>query len=179
MNPIEIIDKFYPQDTEQRHILLIHSLSVAQKALKIVDAHPNLPINRSFVREAALLHDIGIFMTDAPTIQCFGEHPYIAHGYLGADLLRKEGFERHALVCERHTGAGLTLEEIIERQLPVPHREMVPVTLEEQIICFSDKFYSKSDPLKEKSLDKIRKSMVKYGEASVHRFESWCKLFLL
>ena len=35
MNPIEIIDKFYPQDTEQRHILLIHSLSVAQKALKI------------------------------------------------------------------------------------------------------------------------------------------------
>ena len=71
MNPIEIIDKFYPQDTEQRHILLIHSLSVAQKALKIVDAHPNLPINRSFVREAALLHDIGIFMTDAPTIQCF------------------------------------------------------------------------------------------------------------
>lgn len=135
MNPIEIIDKFYPQDTEQRHILLIHSLSVAQKALKIVDAHPNLPINRSFVREAALLHDIGIFMTDAPTIQCFGEHPYIAHGYLGADLLRKEGFERHALVCERHTGAGLTLEEIIERQLPVPHREMVPVTLEEQIIC--------------------------------------------
>lgn len=137
MNPIEIIDKFYPQDTEQRHILLIHSLSVAQKALKIVDAHPNLPINRSFVREAALLHDIGIFMTDAPTIQCFGEHPYIAHGYLGADLLRKEGFERHALVCERHTGAGLTLEEIIERQLPVPHREMVPVTLEEQIICFA------------------------------------------
>ena len=35
MNPIEIIDKFYPQDTEQRHILLIHSLSVAQKALKM------------------------------------------------------------------------------------------------------------------------------------------------
>ncbi len=63
MNPIEIIDKFYPQDTEQRHILLIHSLSVAQKSfLKIVDAHPNLPINRSFVREAALLHDIGIFL---------------------------------------------------------------------------------------------------------------------
>ena len=115
MNPIEIIDKFYPQETEQRLILLIHSLSVAQKALKIVDAHPNLPINRSFVREAALLHDIGIFLTDAPTIQCFGEHPYIAHGYLGADLLRKEGFERHALVCERHTGAGLSLQDINHR----------------------------------------------------------------
>lgn len=92
MNPIEIIDKFYPQETEQRHILLIHSLSVAQKALKIVDAHPNLPINRSFVREAALLHDIGIFLTDAPTIQCFGEHPYIAHGYLGSRSFAKRRF---------------------------------------------------------------------------------------
>ncbi|MGJ0825155.1 HD domain-containing protein [Bacteroides thetaiotaomicron] len=178
MNPIEIIDKFYPQDTEQRHILLIHSLSVAQKALKIVDAHPNLPINRSFVREAALLHDIGIFMTDAPTIQCFGEYPYIAHGYLGADLLRKEGFERHALVCERHTGAGLTLEEIIERQLPVPHREMVPVTLEEQIICFADKFFSKTHLDEEKTVEKARKSIAKYGEEGLNRFDGWCSLFL-
>ena len=163
MNPIEIIDKFYPQDTEQRHILLIHSLSVAQKALKIVDAHPNLPINRSFVREA---------------IQCFGEHPYIAHGYLGADLLRKEGFERHALVCERHTGAGLTLEEIIERQLPVPHREMVPVTLEEQIICFADKFFSKTHLDEEKTVEKARKSIAKYGEEGLNRFDGWCSLFL-
>ena len=178
MNPIEIIDKFYPQDTEQRHILLIHSLSVAQKALKIVDAHPNLPINRSFVREAALLHDIGIFMTDAPTIQCFGEYPYIAHGYLGADLLRKEGFEHHALVCERHTGAGLTLEEIIERQLPVPHREMVPVTLEEQIICFADKFFSKTHLDEEKTVEKARKSIAKYGEEGLNRFDGWCSLFL-
>ena len=156
MNPIEIIDKFYPQDTEQRHILLIHSLSVAQKALKIVDAHPNLPINRSFVREAALLHDIGIFMTDAPTIQCFGEHPYIAHGYLGADLLRKEGFERHALVCERHTGAGL----------------------EEQIICFADKFFSKTHLDEEKTVEKARKSIAKYGEEGLNRFDGWCSLFL-
>ena len=173
MNPIEIIDKFYPQETEQRHILLIHSLSVAQKALKIVDAHPNLPINRSFVREAALLHDIGIFLTDAPTIQCFGEH-----GYLGADLLRKEGFERHALVCERHTGAGLSLEEIIERQLPLPHREMLPVTLEEQIICFADKFFSKTHLDEEKTVEKARKSIAKYGEEGLNRFDGWCSLFL-
>ena len=178
MNPIEIIDKFYPQDTEQRHILLIHSLSVAQKALMIVVADANLHIKVIFVREAALLHDIGIFMTDAPTIQCFGEHPYIAHGYLGADLLRKEGFERHALVCERHTGAGLTLEEIIERQLPVPHREMVPVTLEEQIICFADKFFSKTHLDEEKTVEKARKSIAKYGEEGLNRFDGWCSLFL-
>lgn len=92
MNPYEIIDKYYPENTEQRQILVIHSLSVAGKAMKILDAHPELRLNRSFVKEAALLHDIGIFQTNAPTIQCFGSHPYIAHGYLGAEILREERF---------------------------------------------------------------------------------------
>ena len=35
MNPYEIIDKYYPDNTEQRQILVIHSLSVAGKAMKI------------------------------------------------------------------------------------------------------------------------------------------------
>lgn len=178
MDPIEIIDKFYPQNTEQRHILLIHSLSVAQKALKIVDAHPGLPISRTFVREAALLHDIGVFLTDAPDIQCFGEHPYIAHGYLGADLLRKEGLERHALICERHTGAGLSLPEIVDRNLPIPHREMLPVTLEEQLICFADKFFSKTRLDEEKTVEQARKSIEKHGEEGLERFDRWLSLFL-
>ena len=43
----------------------------------------------------------------------------------------------------------------------------------------ADKFYSKSNPLKEKSIEQIRKSMSKYGEASVARFERWYHLFLL
>ena len=92
MNPYEIIDKYYPENTQQRQILVIHSLAVSGKAMKMLDAHPELRLNRSFVKEAALLHDIGIFQTDAPTIQCFGTHPYIAHGYLGAEILRAEGF---------------------------------------------------------------------------------------
>ena len=54
MNPYEIIDKYYPENTEQRQILVIHSLSVAGKAMKILDAHPELRLNRSFVKEAAL-----------------------------------------------------------------------------------------------------------------------------
>lgn len=178
MNPFEIIDNYYPQETEQRSILLVHSLSVVQKALKIVDSHPELPVNRLFIREAALLHDIGIFMTDAPTIKCFGKHPYIAHGYLGAELLRKEGFERHALVCERHTGAGLSLEEIMEHQLPIPHHDMLPVTLEEQIVCFADKFFSKTHLDEEKTVEKARKSIAKYGEEGLNRFDMWCSMFL-
>lgn len=178
MNAIEIIDKYYPQDTERRQILLIHSLSVSQKALRIVDAHHELHIDRNFVKEAALLHDIGIFLTDAPTIDCHGEHPYIAHGYLGAEILLKEGFPRHAQVCERHTGAGLSLQEIVDQGLPIPHREMLPVTLEEQLVCFADKFFSKTHLDEEKSVEKARKSIAKYGEEGLSRFDRWCSLFL-
>lgn len=178
MNAFEIIDKYYSENTQQRQILMIHSLSVSQKALRIIDAHPELHINRTFVKEAALLHDIGIFLTDAPAIDCHGENPYITHGYLGAEILEKEGFPRHALVCERHTGAGLSLQDIIDQQLPIPHREMLPVTLEEQLVCFADKFFSKTHLDEEKSVEKARQSIAKYGEEGLSRFDRWCSLFL-
>jgi len=107
-----------------------------------------------------------------------GEADYICHGYLGADLMRKEGYPRHALVCERHTGTGLSLAMIEERNLPVPHRDMRPVSLEEQLICFADKFFSKTKLTKEKPADKIKQSLSKYGNETVEQFEHWCKLFL-
>lgn len=117
-------------------------------------------------------------MTDADGIFCKGDKPYICHGYLGADLMRNEGYPRHALVCERHTGAGLSLEQIVEQQLPVPHREMLPVSIEEQIICFADKFYSKTRLDREKTVEKARNSLEKYGAEGLSRFDRWCELFL-
>lgn len=178
MNPIDIIDKYYQEGGELRHILLTHSRSVADKAVQIADRHPELQADRTFLYEAAMLHDIGIFLTDADGICCFGDKPYICHGYLGADLMRAEGYPRHALVCERHTGAGLSLEQIVTQNLPVPHREMVPVSIEEQIVCFADKFYSKTKLDKEKTVEKARKSLERYGEAGLKRFDRWCELFL-
>ena len=174
----EIICKYYPADDALRRLLVGHSRMVSDKALRIAAAHPELHVNAAFVERAAMLHDIGIFLTDADGIHCFGTHPYICHGYLGADLMRSEGLPRHALVCERHTGAGLSLEQIVSQELPIPHREMVPVSLEEQIICFADKFYSKTKLDKEKSVEKARKSLERYGEAGLERFDRWCREFL-
>jgi uncharacterized protein len=161
-----------------REILLTHSRSVADKALDISRKHPELQLDNEFLYEGAMLHDIGIFLTDADGICCFGREPYICHGYLGAELVRGEGFPRHAMVCERHTGAGLSLDDIITQHLPVPHRDMLPVTLEEQVICFADKFYSKTHLDREKSVEAVRKSLLKFGEAGVERFDGWCRRFL-
>ena len=125
-----------------------------------------------------MLHDIGIFRCNAPSIDCHGKADYICHGYLGAELMRAEGYPRHALVCERHTGTGLSMEMIELMKWPIPHRDMLPVSLEEQLICFADKFYSKTKLGKEKSIDKIRISLSRYGSDTAARFAAWCKLFL-
>jgi len=173
-----IIDTYYPGDSELKHILLTHSDAVAKKALAIADKHPEYELDRKFLYEGSMLHDIGIFLTNAPKIYCFGDKPYICHGYLGAELLDKVGCHRHALVCERHTGAGISLEQIIAENLPLPHRSMLPVTLEEQVICFADKFFSKSHLDTEKTVEKALKSISRYGEDGITRFNKWCDMFL-
>lgn len=173
----KIIDKYYSEDGDLRTILIIHSQSVAHKALQIVSLHPELNLDREFIEEAAMLHDIGIIKTDAPGIKCFGTEPYICHGILGAEMLRQEGLPRHARVCERHTGAGLSLNEIVSQNLPLPHQDFLPETLEEQVICYADKFFSKTHLDREKSVEKAEKSIAKFGEEGLARFKQWEKMF--
>lgn len=173
-----VFNKYYQPGTPLYNSVWSHSRLVADKALQLAQAHPELEIDLNFVYEAAMIHDIGVFLTDAPSIYCTGDQPYICHGVLGADLMRADGYPRHALVCERHTGTGLTVADIIAQNLPLPHRDMCPVSLEEKLVCFADKFYSKSNPDREKPLDKVRKSVARYGEDSLRRFEEMAALFL-
>ena len=177
MNYQEIIDKYYPIDNELKHILMVHSQQVTRKALDIVDRHPELKADRPFVEEAAMLHDIGIFRCDATGIQCYGTEPYICHGTIGANILRAEGFPRHARVCERHTGAGLSLQEIIQQNLPIPHHDLLPETVEEKIVCYADKFFSKTKLTQEKTLEQAIRSLAKFGEEGVARFVKWSEIF--
>jgi uncharacterized protein len=167
------IDRHYPADSKCREILMRHSQQVADKALKIAHEH-NLPLDDSDITAAAMIHDIGIFLTNAPGIDCHGEMPYMCHGCAGADLLRCEDApEWLAHIAECHTGAGILPEEITLLNLPLPqNRDYMPRTLLEQLICYADKYYSKSGDMQEKSLDRVRASMAKHGSATLNRFES-------
>lgn len=173
----QIIDKYYPEDNELKRILMVHSRKVADKSLEVAKKHPELHLDIEFLEEAAMLHDLGIFLTNAPGIQCFGTEPYICHGSIGAEILRKEGWPCHALVCERHTGAGLTLKQIEEQNLPLPHRELLPVSMEEQVICYADKFFSKTRPEIEKTPEQAINSLAKFGPEGVERFQEWLRRF--
>ena len=177
MSILSLLNRYTDGNPRLRHILFTHSRSVADKALAIVDAHPELGADRQFVEDAAMLHDIGIVRTNAPSICCFGTEPYICHGILGAEIVREEGFPEYARVCERHTGTGLPLSEIIAQNLPLPHIDLVPETIEEQIICYADKFFSKTKLDIEKTPDQARQSLAKFGSDSVARFNLWHQLF--
>ncbi len=179
MNVNEIIDRYYPCDNELKQIYMAHANAVAGLALELAGRHPELGLDKELVYEAAMLHDIGIFLTDAPRIHCHGSHEYLCHGYLGAQLLRTLGLERHARVCERHTGTGLTKEAIEAGGWDLPHEDFLPETLEEQLICFADKFFSKTKFLNEpRTFGQVVESMRKISDESVRRVEQWAEMFL-
>ena len=160
-------------------IVLEHSRFVACLALDVCKHLEIAAHDRHFIEEAALLHDIGVSQVYAPGLGLNGERPYIEHGVLGRAILEKEGYPAHALVCERHIGVGLTVADIIKQNLPLPHRDMSPVSLPEQIICFADLFYSKN-PAKlahKKSVDQVRKNLLVFGEEKLQIFDGWMERF--
>ncbi len=186
-----IIDHFYgTDDSELKRLLMVHSRAVADKALRICDSHPELHLDREFVEAAAMLHDIGIIQCDAPGIFCHGSQPYICHGIMGAKMISE--YSRHsepsdwldaiARVCQRHTGAGITRAEIMEQQLPLPlpddgSEPYMPETMEEKLVCYADKFFSKTRLDEEKSLEHVERSLAKFGKAGLTRFGRWREIF--
>ena len=174
----KIIDKYYTGDDSLRRLLMLHSRQVADRCLSVCDRHPELKLDRQFLEEAAMLHDIGIRWCHAPSIFCEGSEPYICHGVIGGKLIREEGFVRHAQVCERHTGTGLTREQIERQQLALPVDGCYePQELEEKLICYADKFYSKSRPDRVFTVLEAAQSLEKFGSEGVKKFLAWAEMF--
>lgn len=187
MNSVEILHHFIDPNEALYQVVYLHSRAVADFALRLADHHPQWAIDRTLLEEAALLHDVGVVRVDAPSIHCFGSEPYIRHGVLGAAMLRELAsdatrlvarLEACARVCERHTGTGLTIRAIEEGGLPLPKQDLSPQTLEEELICFADKFFSKTHLDQERTPQQARAKLEKFGQESLDRFDNWCERFL-
>ena len=178
---LSIIQRYYTPGNDDYRVLVLHSRQVADLAVRLGQRliDKGEPVDLEFVEEAAMLHDIGMCRTDAPGIHCHGTEPYIRHGILGRQMLDAIGLFRHGRVCERHTGAGITAAEIIDQHLPIdPPRDLLPESVEEKLVCYADKFFSKSrldEP--PKTLERVRKSLAKFGDDSVVRFDEMATLF--
>lgn len=185
IDPNPILAHFYPEDTPLRRLLLRHSTQVRDKALAIL-ANPSCPpldLDAGLISAGAMLHDVGILQCHAPSILCIGTRPYIAHGVIGAEMLRDYGrthgldLEPFARICERHTGTGITAREVREQRLPIPERDWLPETPEEKLVCLADKFFSKSGDMREKPAAAVRRSLEKFGPDTLERFDALLRLF--
>jgi len=176
MTVVNLLKKYYPPSGTSFPILFRHSTLVAKKAAGIAGSLAQKEdIDIAFVEEAALLHDIGILHTDTPDLGCRGALPYLCHGLKGREILEGEGLPRHGLVCERHIGIGLSAVDIRSRNLPLPQRDMLPITLEEQIVTYADLFFSKN-PAKigrERTPDEVRTGLARFGADKVEVFDGW------
>ena len=173
MDPYDILAEYYPPGTRLARTLIDHSRRVAEKALKAAGRVKHLQPDMVLIWEAALLHDIGVIHTKAGGIGCTGSQPYIRHGILGREMLESHGLMAHALVCERHVGTGITIDDIQQQQLPLPLRDMQPITIEEKLICYADKFFSKTDNEHEHDLDEVLTDLARFGRDKVDCFLNW------
>jgi uncharacterized protein len=179
MDPVEIVGRFYAPGSKSSRILLEHGRLVAGKALAAAARVGHFQPDLDLIRSAAMLHDIGIFLTDSPGLDCHGSEPYIRHGVLGREILDAIGYPRHGLVCERHVGVGISASDIRRFNLPLPQRDMRPLSIEEEIVCYADKFFSKNGGGKvhEKSEAEIVADLSRYGTDKAERFMKWVERF--
>lgn len=163
---LKILHAYAPSE-KSYGIVLRHSLEVLAKSIEIL-AKKELydRVDPDLIVSGALLHDIGAlaFLEDEDRR---GE--YIRHGIEGAAILEKEGLGREALIAKRHTGSGLAKDEIIANGWNLPQEDMLPVSLEEKIICYADKFSSKT-PGKKDTLESVEAEFQSYGEGPYRRF---------
>ncbi|MGI6681199.1 MAG: HDIG domain-containing metalloprotein [Bdellovibrionota bacterium] len=173
----KIIDEIYKDNPEAKEILLKHSFSVAKKALSIIDKK-KLDLDKKFIFEGAMLHDIGIIGTDAKQIYCYGDRPYLCHGIIGAKLLEGTKFEKYKYICLNHTGVGLSKDEVVK--LGIGTFAMEPRDLSEKLITYVDNFYSKSNVKTlqvELQIDDVIRRLSRFGKEKVKIFYEFHALF--
>lgn len=166
--------KKYSQSEKSLDIVLNHSLAVLEKSIDIIIRKKlRNQVNFDLIVSGCLLHDIGAF--EFMENFCNFQKDYLRHGIIGGKILRREGFEKEALIAERHIGAGFSKKYIIENNLPLPKKDFLPVTVEQKLVCYADKFHSKSG--KKDNLENIKKEFKKYGEEPLRRFFELKKMF--
>jgi len=121
-------------------------------------------LDRELVRAGALLHDIGVYRLRR-------EEAYIRHGLLGHELLRTlEIPEPLARFCSHHTGVGLSREEVLSQDLPLPPADYLAESPEETLVMYADKFHSKTTPPRFVTAASYTRAVRRFGAAQAARF---------
>lgn len=151
-------------------LVYTHCEIVCAIAERLLDSS-GLALDRALVRAGCLLHDIGVYRL-FDTSGRLDHARYVSHGVLGHEILTEEGLpEPLCRFCSHHTGVGLTRVDIREQGLPVPERDYVAESAEEELVMYADKFHSKRNPPVFLTADSYAASVARFGEDKVIRFK--------
>ncbi|MBY9016404.1 MAG: HD domain-containing protein [Candidatus Lokiarchaeota archaeon] len=130
-----------------------HSLKVAEKALDLAEKMDENDVDKDLIEIGGILHDIGRSKTHG-----------FKHAIIGAKILKERGFsKRLSRICETHMLGGLDKEDA--KQVGLPERDYMPLTLEEKIICLADKHIAGT---KDVSIEqRFEKWFSKYGKTQI------------
>lgn len=99
-------------------------------------------LDEHLVLIGGLLHDIGTYRvfkhdgSDGEPLK-FSKKRYILHGLKGYEYLLDEGVDESiAQFCRNHTGVGLTREDVVRQELPLPPADYVPMNLEQEVVMY-------------------------------------------
>lgn len=131
----------------------------------------NGEVDKDLVRAGCLLHDIGVYRLYDSSGNLDHKN-YIRHGILGHEILESEGLpETMCRFCSCHTGMGLSKEDVILQQLPLPLADYRAVTPEERLVMYADKFHSKTTPPKFLTADAYAAYVRRYGDDKADAFD--------
>lgn len=162
IDPIQLIQQYYDPMWVAYSILLQHSTVVAAKAVSIAtkrnNRYPDMSVDVRFIYEAAMVHDIGIFVTNTPQIWNYWSDHYLCHVSTWYQILLDHNLPDHARVALTHTWCWIRTEYILEHAVPLDTNiSYLPRSLEEQIVSYADLFYIKNPDkiVLEKSFDEV------------------------
>ncbi len=125
-----------------------HSLIVKNISLQIADnleKKYGIKTDKKLMEIGALGHDIGYYNCFDDDFKKIGE--YVFHGEIGYEILLKMGVsKKRARFALTHVGVGVG--------------KNIPISLEEEIVCYADNFHTKSHPRFD-TFEEIKKEMIK------------------
>lgn len=129
-------------------------------------------VDIELARAGSLLHDIGVYRLydDAGNLD---QSAYIRHGVLGYDLLRSAGLpETICRFASHHTGVGISRDDVLAQQLPIPPADYLAETGEERLVMYADKFHSKATPPVFGTAAWCAARLRRFGDEKVKAFEA-------
>jgi len=131
-----------------------HSLIVKNIAMQIADKLEKdygIKTDKKLIEIGALIHDIGFYQYFDDDYKI--KKNYVDHGKTGYEILIKEGAsQKRARFALTHVGVGIG--------------KNIPISLEEEIVCYADNFHSKGHPgfnNFENSLEEMNKFGIENG----------------